>query len=419
VTRRSPVTPIGGRFFRHFFYLSGMTIPPVAAHAAIRLVNGESTQPHDILGAHPATMDGVSGVVIRAWLPRAVSVQVAVGGLRVPMERDPYGLFVAFLSDRELPLAYRLVVTDAGGLETELDDPYRFLPTVGELDLHLFNEGRHLRLWEKLGAHPGVVDGVAGTSFAVWAPNAARVSVIGPFNQWDGRSHPMRRLGQSGVFELFVPGIGAEALYKYEIRTAAGAIRVKTDPLAFKLEQGPGYASIVQQRDQYEWSDGSWLAQRADSDPRREPMIAYEVHLGSWLRGEDNRTLTYREIAPKLAEHVRRLGFTHVELMPVQEHPFGGSWGYQVGGYFAPTSRFGTPDDFRFLVDTLHQAGIGVLLDWVPAHFPKDDWALRRFDGTALYEHEDPRLGDHPEWGTHIFNYARHEVRNFLIANAD
>lgn len=391
---------------------------PVPAHAAIRLVIGESTQPHDILGAHPATVDGIAGVVVRAWLPAAHAVAVHVGAHRVPMVRDEHGLFVAFLSDRELPLAYRLAVTGGDGRSVEQDDPYRFLPTVGAVDLHLFNEGRHLRLWEKLGAHPCSIDGVDGTSFAVWAPNATRVCVIGPFNAWDGRAHVMRLLGRSGVFELFIPGVGPEALYKYEIRAPSGALRIKTDPFAFKLEQGPGFASIVQPRDQYEWNDGSWLARRSESDPRREPMIAYEVHLGSWLRGEGNRTLTYREIAPKLADHVRRLGFTHVELLPVQEHPFGGSWGYQVGGYFAPTSRFGTPDDFRFLVDTLHQAGLGVILDWVPAHFPKDDWALRRFDGTAVYEHEDPRLGDHPEWGTHIFNYARHEVRNFLVANA-
>jgi 1,4-alpha-glucan branching enzyme len=374
--------------------------------------------PHDVLGAHSATIDGVQGVVVRALLPNAAHVAVLVGEHEFPMYRDEHGLFMAFLTDRSLPLTYRLVVTDGNGMRREQEDPYRFQPTLGEIDLHLFNEGRHLRLWEKLGSHPCEVDGVRGTAFAVWAPNALRVSVIGAFNNWDGRAHTMRMLGTSGVFELFVPGVGAEALYKYEILARSGAIRVKTDPYAHKLEQSPGFASIVQERSRYTWSDGSWLSQRAESDPLREPMLVYEVHLGSWLRGENNRVLSYGEVAPKLAAHVRRLGFTHVELLPVQEHPFGGSWGYQVGGYFAPTSRFGTPDDFRFLVDTLHQAGIGVLLDWVPAHFPKDDWALRRFDGTACYEHEDPRLGDHPEWGTHIFNYARHEVRNFLVANA-
>ena len=386
--------------------------------AALRLVRGESAHPHDLLGAHPISESGHRGVVVRAFQPHATAMAVLTGDERIPMQRDAQGLFVAQLPHRELPLAYRLEIINTSGQTAVLDDPYRFLPTLGEMDLHLFNEGRHLRLWEKLGAHPCTIDGVAGTAFAVWAPNAVRVSVVGTFNQWDGRAHTMRLLGASGVFELFVPGVGEESLYKYEILTRTGTTRVKTDPYAHKLEQSPGFASIVQARSRYTWHDGSWLAQRAESDALREPMLVYEVHLGSWMRGEDNRTLTYGEIAPKLADHVRRLGFTHVELLPVQEHPFGGSWGYQVGGYFAPTSRFGTPDDFRSLVDTLHQAGIGVLLDWVPAHFPKDDWALRRFDGTACYEHEDPRLGDHPEWGTHIFNYARHEVRNFLVANA-
>ena len=394
------------------------SLPPTAADAARRLVRGESAHPHDLLGAHLATVDGVTGVVVRAFLPRAVSVSVRVGELCVPMVRDATGLFVAFLPDRGVPLRYRLEVTDEQGTLVVQDDPYRFLPTLGEVDLHLFNEGRHLRIWEKLGAHPCTIDGVEGTAFAVWAPNAARVSVIGSFNAWDGRAHTMRVLGASGVFELFVPGVGPEALYKFQILARSGAVRVKTDPYAFKLEQAPGFASIVQSRSGYAWNDGGWLTQRAEADALREPMHVYEVHLGSWMRHPDNTPLTYREIAPRLADHVRRLGFTHVELLPVQEHPFGGSWGYQVGGYFAPTSRFGSPDDFRFLVDTLHQAGIGVILDWVPAHFPKDDWALRRFDGTACYEHEDPRLGDHPEWGTHIFNYARHEVRNFLVANA-
>lgn len=299
-----------------------------------------------------------------------------------------------------------------------LYDASRYRPTLGAVDLHLFNEGRHLRLWEKLGAHPGRVDGEAGTAFAVWAPNAAEVSVVGDFNGWRGGEHRLRRLGGSGVFEGFIPGVGPGALYKYEIGTRRGDVRVKTDPFAAKMEQAPGFASIVQARSDYTWQDGAWLAQRADADPLREPMLVYEVHLGSWMRDLDGQPLSYRDIAPRLAEHVRRLGFTHVELLPVQEHPFGGSWGYQVGGYYAPTSRYGSPDDFRYFVDVLHQAGIGVLLDWVPAHFPRDDWALRRFDGTACYEHEDPRLGDHPEWGTHIFNYGRHEVRNFLVANA-
>ncbi|MDQ8166567.1 MAG: 1,4-alpha-glucan branching protein GlgB [Gemmatimonadota bacterium] len=395
-----------------------MILPIVSADAALRLVRGESAQPHDLLGAHTATQDGVEGVVVRVFQPNAASVAVVLGAHQFPMVRDEYGCFVLFLSDRAIPLAYRLAVTYGDGRAEVRDDPYRFLPALGDVDLHLFNEGRHLRLWEKLGAHPREMDGVSGTSFAVWAPNAARVSVIGSFNDWDGRAHQMRVLDASGVFELFVPGVGAEAMYKFELRTADGALRVKTDPYAFKMEQGPGHAAIVQAPDRYVWRDGAWLARRADADPLREPMLVYEVHLSSWMRGEHNRLLSYTELAPRLAEHCRRLGFTHVELLPILEHPFGGSWGYQVGGYFAPTSRHGSPDEFRAFVDTMHEAGIGVLLDWVPAHFPKDDWALRRFDGTACYEHEDPRLGDHPEWGTHIFNYARHEVRNFLLANA-
>ncbi len=390
----------------------------VPHEAIMQVLRGESRTPHDVLGAHPATVNGVDGVVVRTRAPRVVSMDLLVDGEVYAMQREYDALFACFVPGARLPMSYRLRALSVDHTAYEFDDPYRFLPTLGDIDLHLFGEGRHLRLWEKLGAHPQVIDGVAGTAFAVWAPNARRVSVIGTFNDWDGRAHPMRAMGASGVFELFVPGVEPGALYKYEIRTPAGGTRVKTDPFAFKLEQAPGYASIVQSTGEYAWRDDAWIQRRAIADPVREPMLVYEVHLASWRRGEDNRVLSYREIAPLLAEHVKSLGFTHVELLPVLEHPYGGSWGYQVGGYFAPTSRHGSPDDFRALVDALHAEGIGVLLDWVPAHFPKDDWALRRFDGTACYEHEDPRLGDHPEWGTHIFNYARHEVRNFLLANA-
>ena len=383
-----------------------------------QFLRGETRTPHHVLGPHAVVVDGVSGVQVRALVPHATGMDVVVEGHAYPMHLEYGVLFSCFLPDVSPSVRYRLRVHRADGTTYELDDPYRFAPTLGDIDLHLFGEGRHLRLWEKLGAHPCDMDGVAGTAFAVWAPNAVRVSVIGSFNGWDGRAHPMRVLGNSGVFELFIPGVGAEALYKYEIRALSGLIRVKTDPMAAMMEQSPGHASIVVGPGRHVWNDGSWLSRRRDGDPVHEPMLVYEVHLASWMRGEENRLLTYRELAPKLAAHVARLGFTHVELLPVQEHPFGGSWGYQVGGYYAPTSRHGTPDDFRFFVDTLHEAGIGVLLDWVPAHFPKDDWALRRFDGTPCYEHADSRLGDHPEWGTHIFNYARHEVRNFLLANA-
>jgi 1,4-alpha-glucan branching enzyme len=292
--------------------------------------------------------------------------------------------------------------------------------TIGDLDLHLFNEGTHRALWKVMGAHLRTVDGVRGVTFAVWAPNARRVSVVGDFCAWDGRVHPMHRLAASGVFELFIAGLEAGALYKFEIVTREGALRLKTDPFAFRMEQFPGHASVVVADSGYEWNDAPWIGGRAGRDWPREPVSIYEVHLGSWARlaSEGNRSLRYREIAPRLAAHVARLGFTHVELLPVMEHPFYASWGYQVTGYYAPSSRYGSPDDLRCLVDTLHQHNIGVLLDWVPAHFPKDDHALRRFDGTALYEHHDPRMGEHPDWGTLIFNYGRPEVRNFLIANA-
>ncbi|HZM00603.1 MAG TPA: 1,4-alpha-glucan branching protein GlgB [Planctomycetota bacterium] len=295
-----------------------------------------------------------------------------------------------------------------------------FPSALGTLDLWLIGEGRHLKLWQVLGSHPRRLDEVDGVSFVVWAPNARRVSVVGDFCDWDGGRHEMRPVGSSGLRETFVPGVRPGDLYKYEIVGHDGARRLKADPLAFKHEQWPGTASIVQRLDHHVWRDEAWMAARTRRDARREPVAIYEVHLSSWRRvpEEHDRPLSYREIAPRLAEHCTRLGFTHVELLPVMEHPFGGSWGYQVTGFFAPTSRHGTPDDFRFLVDTLHQAGLGVILDWVPAHFPNDEHGLVRFDGTALYEHEDPRLGHHPDWDTLIFNYGRTEVRNFLVASA-
>jgi 1,4-alpha-glucan branching enzyme len=386
-----------------------------------RLLAGVHDSPHAILGAHPVSAGAESGVVVRAFHHAAISVECIVEGQDpIPMLRVEGGLFAVFLPKATLPLRYRLRFSFAGGSTWERDDPYRFLPTIGDIDLHLFNEGTHRRLWDMLGAHPRTMDGVAGVSFAVWAPNAKRVSVIGEFCGWDGRLFPMRQLGASGVFELFVPGLKEGVLYKYELLTREGIPRVKSDPMAFKAEQAPQTASIVVDLEKYDWNDDLWMRTRRDADPVREPMLIYEVHLGSWARvpEDNNRSLTYREIAPRLVEHVKALGFTHIELLPIMEHPFTGSWGYQVTGYYAPTSRFGSPDDFKFFIDTCHQADIGVILDWVPAHFPKDDWALRRFDGTALYEHQDPRLGEHPDWGTLIFNYGRNEVRNFLVANA-
>jgi 1,4-alpha-glucan branching enzyme len=316
-------------------------------------------------------------------------------------------------------MRYRLRFRFAGGGAWEQEDPYRFLPSLGEMDIYLISEGTHRALWQVLGAHPRQLDGVDGVGFAVWAPNAQGVSVVGDFCRWDERRLPMRLLGASGVYELFVPGVWAGALYKFRIVGPHGEIRLKADPFAQAMELPPSTASRVA-ASSYQWGDGEWMVQRATRDLHRSPVAIYEVHLGSWARvlEEGNRPLTYREIAPKLIDHVRRLGFTHVEFMPLAEHPFTGSWGYQVSAYFAPTARYGTPDDLRYLIDALHAAGIGVIMDWVPAHFPKDDFALRLFDGTALYEHQDPRRGEHPEWGTLIFNYGRREVRNFLIANA-
>jgi 1,4-alpha-glucan branching enzyme len=386
-----------------------------------RLLARRLTDPHSILGAHP--VQGHSGAwVIRVFHPDAVGAEVLpAGAAALPMRRlHKSGFFAALLEGGELPPAYRLRFHFADGGEIERGDPYRFLPTLGELDLHLIGEGSHQKLWEALGAHPRTVNGVAGVAFAVWAPNARRVSVVGDFNAWDGRVHPMRPLGGSGVWELFIPELTEWAIYRFEIGTQDGALRLKTDPLAFASELRPKTAGLVFDHSRYVWGDADWMSSRSRHSLRQEPLAIYEVHLGSWMRtaGESGGWLTYREIAPRLAEHVRRLGFTHVELLPVAEHPFDPSWGYQVTAFYAPTSRFGTPDDFKFLVDTLHQAGIGVILDWVPGHFPRDDYSLRRFDGTALYEHEDPRLGEHPDWGTLIFNFGRTEVRNFLHANA-
>jgi 1,4-alpha-glucan branching enzyme len=380
-------------------------------------MSGRHHDPHSVLGAHETP----DGVVIRVMHHAAEKAEVVIAnGETHQMRHLGDGLFAVLVPEVELPLRYRVRLRFPDGNVWERDDPYRFLPTLGEMDLHLFNEGTHRRLWEKLGAHPMTVDGAAGVAFAVWAPTAQRVSVLGDFAQWDGRIFPMRVLGSSGVWELFLPEITPGALYKYEIVTQSGDIRVKTDPFAFKLEQHPGTASIVERAPSYDWSDDEWMARRDTLDPLRCAQLIYEVHLGSWARvpEDGDRFLSYREMAPRLAEHVKQLGFTHVELLPVMEHPFYGSWGYQVSGYYAPTSRYGSPDDFRFFVDTMHRNGIGVILDWVPAHFPKDDFALRLFDGSALFEHEDPRLGEHPDWGTLIFNYGRAEVRNFLVANA-
>jgi 1,4-alpha-glucan branching enzyme len=374
--------------------------------------------PHATLGAHPR--DG--GVVVRAFRPDAVSVTARPEqGDPVELQAAGEGLFEGVIEDAKLPLRYSLEVRHADGETLTFHDPYAFPPTLGDLDLHLAGEGRHEELWKRLGAHVREVEGVTGTAFAVWAPNAQSISVVGDFNGWDGRLHPMRSLGSSGIWELFIPELGEGERYKLAVRRADGSLVLKADPYATATEVPPLNASVVY-RPAHEWKDDAWLEQRREQEGRLHgaPMSIYEVHLGSWRRNpvEGNRSLTYLELADELADYAGDLGFTHVELMPVMEHPYSGSWGYQVTGYFAPTSRFGSPDDFRAFVDRLHQRGLGVILDWVPGHFPRDEWALARFDGTALYEHDDPRRGAHPDWGTLVFNLGRSEVRNFLLSNA-
>jgi 1,4-alpha-glucan branching enzyme len=369
--------------------------------------------PHELLGAHPAN----GGVVVRALRPEAEAVRVWPMG--VELHHVGGGIWEGLVAGASAPLDYELETVYPGGTRFVQRDPYAFLPTLGELDLHLAAEGRHEDLYERLGGHVRELDGVPGTAFSVWAPNAIGVSVVGDFNGWDGRLHPMRSLGASGIWELFVPDVGSGTRYKFEVRRQDGSINLKADPFAFATEVPPATASVVWQPE-HEWRDADWVELRRQSDPIRAPMSVYEVHLGSWRLNplEGNRPLSYLELADELADYAVDLGFTHVELLPVMEHPFAGSWGYQVSGYFAPTSRFGTPDEFRELVDRLHERGVGVIVDWVPAHFPRDDWALARFDGTAVYEHEDPRRGAHPDWGTLIFNLGRPEVRNFLLASA-
>ncbi|MPY94732.1 MAG: 1,4-alpha-glucan branching protein GlgB [Acidimicrobiia bacterium] len=374
---------------------------------------GTHTDPHRVLGVHPRP-DG-SWVVRYRHPTVAKAAVVTCDGARSLRKVHPAGLFEAAFEQR--PTEYAVEVTYPDGTRAQVGDAYRCYPTLGPLDVHLVGEGTHRRLWEVLGAHVMHHAGADGARFAVWAPNARAVRVVGDWNGWDGRVHPMRMLG-AGVWELFIPMLEAGAAYKFELVDANGRLVLKADPMAREAEVSPATASVVN-TSAYRWADTTWVAAR-DERPFDDRISVYEVHLGSWRRvpEEDNRPLGYRESAPLLAQHCVDLGFTHVELLPVAEHPFGGSWGYQVTGYYAPTSRWGTPDDFRYFVDTLHQHGIGVIVDWVPAHFPRDDWALGRFDGTALYEHADPRQGEHPDWGTFVYNFGRTEVRNFLLANA-
>jgi 1,4-alpha-glucan branching enzyme len=389
-------------------------------------MRGEHGGAFEILGSHAVRSGPEEGLAVRAFLPGAADAAV------IPREGDPEapapqtmarlhpeGLFEAVFPGRRHPFPYRLRWTDPSGAAHEAEDPYRFPSTLSDFDLHLLGEGAHYRAYEKLGAHPAVLDGVAGVSFAVWAPNPRRVSVVGDFNGWDGRRHPMRPHPGNGIWELFVPGLEVGALYKFEVLPAGGGLlTTKADPYAFAFEEPPRTASMVADLT-YTWGDAEWLAGRRLYNALDAPIAIYEVHLGSWRRPEaGGGFLTYRELAHRLAAYVKEMGYTHVELLPITEHPFYGSWGYQTLGYFAPTRRYGSPQDFMYFVDHLHRQGIGVILDWAPAHFPRDPHGLVYFDGTHLYEHEDPRLREHPDWGTRVFNYGRNEVANFLIGSA-
>ena len=380
-----------------------------------RLTEARHHDPFAVLGKH--VID--NHIEIRAYIPDAAEVTVADGEL--PMERIPNTDLFEWHGEisQKIPDHYRLIWRDINHREHIAHDPYSFPPQISDFDLHLFGEGKHWHAYRFLGAHPHEADGVAGVLFAVWAPNAERVSVLGDFNRWDGRQHPMRVRGGSGVWELFIPDLTPGVLYKYEIRNRfSGTILVKSDPYGQQFEIRPKTASQVTSASQYTWHDAQWLEQRKNLDWQHTPMSIYEVHLGSWQRQPEGEFFNYRELAQKLVEHVKKMGFSHIELLPITEHPYDPSWGYQTLGYYAPTSRFGTPDDFRYFIDYCHQHGIGVFLDWVPAHFPKDAHGLAQFDGSALYEHEDPRRGEHLDWSSLIFNYGRNEVKNFLLSSA-
>jgi 1,4-alpha-glucan branching enzyme len=382
-----------------------------------RLLHLNHGDPHSFLGIHATP----KGAVLRVFRPGAKEIKVSLGKSKwVPLEKiDEAGLFEGHFPAPVRLEPYEVEADYPDGNSFRYWDPFSFWPTLGEMDLYLLGEGTHENLYERMGAHLKEWQGVAGAAFAVWAPGARSVSVVGDFNQWDGRLHPMRCLGSSGIWEIFIPGLIAGQRYKYEIHTHGGGNLLKADPYAFATEKPPLTASVLY-HPQYTFQDKAWIESQKLRDALRSPLSIYELHLESWrhVPDEGDRPLTYRELAGELTAYIKEMGFTHVELMPVMEHPFGGSWGYQVSSYFAPTARFGGPDDFKYLIDTLHQNDIGVILDWVPAHFPKDEFALGRFDGTALYEHLDPRQGEHPDWGTYVFNFGRNEVKNFLLSNA-
>ncbi len=395
---------------------------PLLAQEAIKaIVEGTYATPFDVLGMNEMG-PSMPGVVVRSFQPFARRVEVIHRDTAESMEMScihDAGLYELVLPGHA-KFPYRLRMTGHDGHVWEVEDPYRFPIQITDFDMYLIGEGTHYRTYEKMGAHPMTIDGVSGVHFAVWAPNAARVSVIGWFNRWDGRHHPMQACGSSGIWALFIPHLQRGDLYKFEIKGRHHFLAQKADPYAFFSELRPKSASVVWDLEQYKWSDDEWMENRRKTNWHEKPVSVYEVHLGSWRRvpEEGNRWLTYREMADHLVPYVKEMGYTHIELLPVSEHPFDGSWGYQTIGYYAPTSRFGTPDDFRYFVDRCHQEGIGVILDWVPAHFPKDGHGLAYFDGTHLYEHADPRKGEHRDWGTLIFNYGRNEVRTFLLSNA-
>lgn len=379
----------------------------------IRILESRHHDPFEVLGRH--TMG--DHALVRVFLPSAESVSIVESSLT--MKRiEGTDFFEWYGTPEQVPERYRIAWSDHRGQLHSSYDPYCFPPQLEGFDLHLFSQGKHWHAYKIFGAHPHNAEGVKGVLFSVWAPNADRVSVIGDFNNWDGRVHPMRSRGGSGVWELFIPDVSPGNFYRFELRSKNGEILVKNDPFATCFQKRPQNAGVIASASEHIWNDGEWMSERRERDWQRSPMSVYEVHLGSWQHAENGTFLNYREIAHRLAGYVMELGFTHIELLPITEHPYDASWGYQTTGYFAPTSRFGTADDFRYFVDHLHQRGIGIILDWVPAHFPKDSHALARFDGSALYEHEDPRKGEHRDWGTLIFNYGRDEVRNFLLTSA-
>ncbi len=386
---------------------------PTLDPAMERITTASHHDPFEVLGRHTKG----DQCLIRAYLPRAQQVRIV--GLNLPLERVPESDFFEWRGDAsQIPEHYQLTWTDDLGQASSGHDPYCFAPQIEAFDLHLFGEGNHWHAYRILGANPHEIEGVKGVLFGLWAPSASRASIVGDFNQWDGRIHPMRNRGSSGVWELFIPGVDAGDHYRFEMRTQTGDVVTRNDPYGQQFQVRPENAGLIRQTSDHFWRDKEWMKQRGERDWQHAPMSIYEVHLGSWQRDDSGDFLNYRELAHRLGDYITGLGFTHIELLPITEHPFDGSWGYQATGYFAPTSRFGTPDDFRYFVDYLHQRGIGIILDWVPAHFPKDEHALAQFDGTALYEHEDPRKGEHRDWGTLIFNYGRSEVRNFLLSSA-